>query len=62
MSFELFSEKIGALCAANGLTAEIKHEDGLHIARLSDGYIVTANNVTSSVTIRNRNHCFQARF
>ena len=62
MSYELFSAKINALCAAHGLTAEIKHEDGRHIARLSDGYTVTANNVTSAVTFRNRNHCFQLRF
>ena len=63
MSYELFSAKINALCTAHGLTAdEIKHEDGRYIARLSDGYTVTANNVTSAVTFRNRNHCFQARF
>lgn len=62
MSYDLFSSYMTALCEANGLTAKISHEDGRHIAKLSDGWTVTANTTTSSVTFRNRNHCFQRRF
>lgn len=62
MSFELFRSKAEEYAKACGLSIKkLVHEDGLHIARFSDGSIITANSVTASVTWRDeyRNHCKQ---
>ena len=61
MSFELFESKVLAYCKRAGLSAHISHEDGRHIAKLSDGGIILANTVNQSVTVTDiyHNHCVQ---
>lgn len=62
MSYELFCSKINAICGRAGLSARFSHEDGRHIARISDGSIITANTVSTSVCICDQyhNHMYQA--
>lgn len=43
MSYEVFCEKIGALAKRTGTEVEFSHEDGKHIARFSDGVVITGN-------------------
>lgn len=60
MSFELFCTKVHEYSKASGLSIlKLIHEDGLHVARFSDGSQITANSKTASVTWRDpyRNHC-----
>lgn len=63
MSFALFCEKINGLCDRYGLIIWcLKHENGRHIARLSNGYTFIANASSSVLQIKNRNHSFPATF
>ena len=60
MTFETFESKVRAYCKYTGVRAvRVFHEDGKHIARLSNGDEITGNSDSSSVTIRDEywNHC-----
>lgn len=61
MSYELFCSKVQGICSRAGLSAVFSHEDGKHVARVSDGCIIIGNSVAPSVVIRDplRNHCFR---
>ena len=62
MPFDLFCRKVSALCSASGEGVEFTRGDGIHIARTTGGYTITANAVCPSITVvdENRNHCFRA--
>lgn len=61
MSYELFCSKVQGICSRAGLSAVFSHENGKHIARVSDGCIIEGNSIAPSVVIRDplRNHYFK---
>lgn len=52
MSYESFCERVGALANRTGVEVEFSHEDGKHIAKCSDGVVITGNARALRVHVR----------
>lgn len=65
MSYDVFKSKIRKLIAESdpGLVVMFCHDNdkGLHIARISNGWVITANIINPSITLKcGKNHTMMA--
>lgn len=53
MPYELFKSHVNAMIskAGGGYDVEFSHEDGKHIARISDGMTITGNTISTRVSV-----------
>lgn len=53
MAYDAFVERISALVSEiSGLSVDFSHEDGLHIARVSDGTVITGNAISGRISVQ----------
>lgn len=52
MSYDVFVERVKRLAERSGSRVSFSHEEGRHIARCSDGVLITGNIFCANVCVR----------
>lgn len=53
MAYDVFIWRVNALVSkVGGLSVDFSREDGLHIARVSDGTVITGNAISGRISVQ----------